>query len=123
MKDDRLLKGADWEKVHEKAGCDLIDMVMDFTHGRINANELMESIAKRCDITAEQQDAKTGSILRAKIRAAIEGAIVRTETHYNPNGNIGSPDSTGGVINIGKEYYLMDKDAIQAVLNLKEGEE
>jgi len=68
------------------------------------------------------QDTKTASILEQKcqdrvdrIFREIDNLFKWTETHYSPDGNVGTPDSTGGVVNIGTEYVLMNKDKYKAL--------
>ena len=48
----------------------------------------------------------------------VEGElpIYRFETHYNPQGNIGTPGMTGGVVNIGTEYALIRKDDLSKLI-------
>jgi len=68
------------------------------------------------------QDAKTASILKAKCDKRVERTIKEIikrskwiEKHYDPKMNIGTPDSTGGIINLGKEYYVISKDELEAL--------
>jgi hypothetical protein len=57
MSKDEALKMAietfDWEKVNKKCNVDILTMVMDFSNGRINASDLMDAIAYRCQATLE----------------------------------------------------------------------
>jgi hypothetical protein len=57
MTKDEALKMAietfDWEKVNKKCNVDILTMVMDFSNGRINASDLMDAIAYRCQATLE----------------------------------------------------------------------
>ena len=57
-----------------------------------------------------------------RIFKEIEELIKWTEKQYDPNLNVGTPESTGGIINLGKEYVLVDKDGWQA-LKKQEGVE
>ncbi len=50
-----LIKGKQWELVNKRAGVDVIGMVMSFKKGRLAADNLVDCIAKRCDITSEVQ--------------------------------------------------------------------
>jgi hypothetical protein len=61
-----LLTDEDWDRVNVEAGEDIIGMVMDATHGRITPNELMDKIAKRCDISIQAQLQKILKILEEK---------------------------------------------------------
>ncbi len=54
-----LLTDKDWEKIHKKAGCDVMDIASDVRNQNINSSQLMEVIAKRCDVVAEVMHAKT----------------------------------------------------------------
>lgn len=40
-----------WEKVNQRCGEDIIDIVMDIVYGRVSAGDTMERINKRCKIT------------------------------------------------------------------------
>ena len=42
-----------WDAVHKKCGEDLIDMAVDVNNGNITTSELIDKIAKRCDVTAK----------------------------------------------------------------------
>jgi hypothetical protein len=43
----------DWERVNERCEVDIMTMVTDFISGKIDASELMDAIAYRCQVTME----------------------------------------------------------------------
>lgn len=42
-----------WEKVNQEAGLDVISIVMDHQHGRVDSSKTMERIAARCETSAK----------------------------------------------------------------------
>ncbi len=73
------------------------------------------------DKIATKYEKRVGEI-EAECQARVErifkkiGTLVKwTEKHYDSNTNVGTPDSTGGVINLGNEYLLINKEKLQAL--------
>jgi len=43
-----------WDRVHEKTDTDIMTIVMDVLHGRLDASACMEKIAKHCSVCYEE---------------------------------------------------------------------
>ena len=75
---DLLLNDEDWEKINKKAKDDVLDMVVDSTHGKTRPVELAEKIVKRCNLTAEAQLKKIQDWFEPRIHPTTKALPVDT---------------------------------------------
>jgi len=84
---------------------------IDFRNAESNFFDALWDTAKaQRDLTASYYQQKTKEIFEE-----IEKFVKWTEKHYALNLNFGTPESTGGIINLGEEYVLINKSQWQSL--------
>jgi len=76
---------------------------------------LQEHERRSFQLVAQTQRDLSDRETAQEIFGEIEKSIKWTEKHYAPGRDCGTPESTGGIINIGEEYCLVPKEVLQAL--------